>query len=105
MTGQTIALYYWGLSKLGIGPSHIVFRQLDELVSAHHTKFTLQQYGMILYTQISDMRTIPDAVIREALTKFLEATRDEPISLEQIIHFKLLTRVIHKIHKKSPKQA
>jgi hypothetical protein len=40
-TGQTIALYYWGLSKLGVGPAHNVYRELDKLVARHYAAFTI----------------------------------------------------------------
>lgn len=41
-TGQSIALYYWGLAHLGIPHHDTVYEKLDALVAKHPESFTLQ---------------------------------------------------------------
>jgi hypothetical protein len=40
-SGQTIAMYYWGLAKLGVPGSDLVYEQLDEIVEEYFDQFTL----------------------------------------------------------------
>jgi hypothetical protein len=59
---------------------------------------------MILYTHVVDMKKAPDELLRLALTRYIDSTMKELVTLEQIVHYKLLIRFIHKVFKRSAKQ-
>ena len=48
---------------------------------------------------------MPNEKLRHALSKYLEENKTQTISLDQILHLKLLARSIHKMHKKAGKRA
>lgn len=41
VTGHTLSLYYWGLSKLGVSGGDPIFSLLDQLTAKHPLSLTL----------------------------------------------------------------